>query len=371
MKFYNYNPPSEISECVSASMLKVIQEGQFIGGPQVMKFEELFGAYTGSNEVVTCGNGLDALSLCILDLNLPPESNIGVSGHTFFATWLAILNSGHIPIGIDADIQNLQMSTSSLKETLDRENLRAVIYVHMHGILGDIKSIAEICKSFSIPLIEDCAQAHGLKLETKHVGTFGDFGAFSFYPTKNLPALGDAGAIITSNKNLDLIRSKANYGWKIHDREKHETIGINSRMDTIQAAVLNVNLEYLDSFNLHRKRIAEMYIEVLEQSSQIHSLPIDTQSVWHHFPIRVERRREFSDFLESRQIPWKIHYATPCHLQPAYLKTLSSSSSSRSLQEVEEISKTILSLPLHPWMTDEEVQMVTHALRDWITLNES
>jgi dTDP-3-amino-2,3,6-trideoxy-4-keto-D-glucose/dTDP-3-amino-3,4,6-trideoxy-alpha-D-glucose/dTDP-2,6-dideoxy-D-kanosamine transaminase len=369
MKFFSYNPSTPVSEKVFTEIQRVINSGQFIGGLDVLKFEEAFGDYTGSSEVATCGNGLDALMLCINDLDLPEKSKIAVSGHTFFASWLAVLNSGHMPVGVDTNLGNLQMSTLALEETIRKEEIKAVVYVHMHGIMGDIQLIADICKSFSIPLIEDCAQAHGLRLETKHAGTFGDYGAFSFYPTKNLPALGDGGAVISLRKKLDSVRTRSNYGWFPGDRDVNRVNGINSRLDTIQAVILKVHLENLDAFNLRRTQIAEKYSEVLQKSIHIDCLSKETQNVWHHFPIRLNKRDLFRKYLSARNIPTQIHYPIPCHLQPAYLNTLTPNSKMNHLPNTELISKTIVSLPLHPWLTDDEVELVTLGLKEWIQLN--
>lgn len=365
MKFYKYDPLQLYRNELQEKFLTVLDCGQFIGGREVATFEREFGNYTNTVEVVACGNGLDALKLAILDLNLPKQSKIGVSGHTFFATWLAILDCGHIPIGIDANLENLQMDVSKLQECLEvNPDISAVIYVHMHGILGPIEEVAKYCHDREIYLIEDCAQAHGLRAG-QHVGTFGDFGAFSFYPTKNLPALGDAGAIISKKRELKKIRSMANYGWTTDSKEVHEIVGFNSRLDSLQAGFLNVHLKYLDQLNLKRSKIASQYLESLQLSNSIRCVEAKV-SVWHHFPVLVSDREKFVNFLNSRNIPHQIHYPVPCHLQPAYLKFNFSSKGAQNLQNAYSISQQILSLPIHPWMSDQEVNFVQNALLEWI-----
>ena len=365
MRFFNYAPGDEVLQQVSKRISKVIRDGQFIGGEEVGLFEAKFAQFTASSEVVSCGNGLDALSLCLMDLDLPQGSRIAVSGHTFFATWLAILNAGFVPVGVDADILNLQMDPHALAAMLPSGDISAVIYVHMHGIMGDIQEISRLCSENSIPLIEDCAQAHGLKIDGKHVGTFGDYGAFSFYPTKNLPALGDAGAVVSAKNSLRLLRARANYGWMPGERDKHEILGVNTRLDTLQAGILNVHLEFLDAFNVRRGNIAREYSEAIIDAPSIQGIPIGSVSVWHHFPVRVWDRDKFIDFMRSRNVPTQIHYPTPCHQQPALLKSTSIAKLSVALPNVEEISRTIVSLPMHPWLTGSEVDLVVSALREW------
>lgn len=365
MRFFSYPSKGEMSEKVMHRISTVISQGQFIGGVEVAMFEKSFATYTGASDTVTCGNGLDALSLALQNIQLPNGSRVAVSGHTFFATWLAILNAGHVPVGVDADLVNLQMNPQQLRETLRLKNIQAVVYVHMHGILGEIEEIAGICTEFSVPLIEDCAQAHGLRSASKHVGTFGEYGAFSFYPTKNLPALGDGGAVISDKHGLEIVRSRANYGWLANNRDKHEILGVNSRLDSIQAAILNVHLEYLESLNACRKWIAEQYLEVISGSKLINSIDSEAKSVWHHFPIRVENRLNFIEFMKRRDIPVQIHYLIPCHLQPAFLESQKEMEDTDNLKNVEEISRTIVSLPLHPWLTEEEIRLVVDSLRDW------
>jgi dTDP-4-amino-4,6-dideoxygalactose transaminase len=366
MKFFNYAPDDEIARQVSERISKVIHDGQFVGGQEVLLFETNFAKYTGSSEVVSCGNGLEALTLALLELDLSQGSRVAVSGHTFFATWLAILNAGFMPVGVDANLEDLQMSPESLRAVLDNENISAVIYVHMHGILGDIQKISELCRDKSVPLIEDCAQAHGLNFEGKHVGTFGNYGAFSFYPTKNLPALGDAGAVISVEKPLQNLRARANYGWMPGDRDKHEILGMNSRLDTLQAGILNVHLQHLDSFNSLRSKIAHRYNEAILDANNIQGINKDSISVWHHFPVRTLDREAFVMFMNSRNVPTQIHYQTPCHQQPAYLKKKPNTNAQESFPNVEEISRTIVSLPMHPWLNDGEVDLVVDALVEWV-----
>jgi dTDP-4-amino-4,6-dideoxygalactose transaminase len=367
MNYYNFRPNDDHKRELIAAFERVLNSGQFIGGAEVLEFEANFRKFTSALEAAACGNGLDALTLIIRNLDLPIGSRIAVSGHTFFATWLSILSAGHIPIGVDTSLENLQMCPLELRKVLEDNNIAAVVYVHMHGILGEIEEIARMCNEFGVPLIEDCAQAHGLKSNEKHVGVFGDFGAFSFYPTKNLPALGDAGIVISKQTSLSNIRTLANYGWTKEDRISHQNIGMNSRLDAVQAAILNVNLSRLEQLNLKREKIAKNYLDVLQYSKEIKSFNFLGKSVWHHFPILVPRREEFQRFMTDLKIPTQIHYPKPCHQQPAYLNSTSNPIVESKLKNTELVSRTILSLPIHPWMTEDEITQVQESLEQWIS----
>lgn len=346
---------------------EVIREGIFVGGTSVGRFEKEFSLLTGAESTVGCANGFDALKLSIRTLNLSPGAQIAVSAHTFFATWLAIIEEGFVPIGIDAQISTGQMDPKKLHKALEN-NLRieAVIYAHMHGIAGEIEEIARLCKERQLALIEDCAQAHGLRISGRHVGTFGDFGAFSFYPTKNVPAFGDSGCVISSQNYEVKLRALGNYGWESGNRDKHLYRAFNSRLDTLQAAILLVSLKYLRQNNRKRAKIASIYAGCLKGSSTITVLGEENDSVWHHFPILTEKRDQLIDFLESRGVPCQIHYKTPCHLQPLMKKlNLSIDYTEGDFPVTEKLSKEILSLPMHPWITKSEIKLVEESLKEW------
>lgn len=365
MKFYSYQPDYDLKIRINREINELISASEFIGGKYVQEFEKQFAYYTNAENVVSCASGLDALFLSLKALNLADNSKIAVSGHTFFATWLAILNAGHQPIGVDVDLSNLQMDPEALRKVIDEHQIAAVIYVHMHGFLGDIEKVKDICNTAGTPLIEDCAQAHGLRLGTRHVGTFGAFGAFSFYPTKNLPALGDGGAVISKSNSLDLIRSRANYGWTNGNREEHHTLALNSRLDSLQACILSEHLKLLEEWNGKRRQIADEYRSVLMKSKSL-VVPSGMQaSVWHHFPILTNQRNRFLCYLDERKIPFQIHYPKPSHLQPAYLNSPHSFNQSMNLKNTELISKNIVSLPLHPWVEKEHLDYVLEALFEW------
>lgn len=371
MNYFNYDLKFRDYSHLIFTYISSLKEGRFVGGSQVSEFECNFANYVESDAVIGCANGLDAIRLSIRTLKLPANSKIAVSAHTFFATWLAILEEGHIPVGVDADINNGQMDLVELLAVLNSHpDIAAVIYVHMHGIAGEIENISEVCKAKSIALIEDCAQAHGLRINGKHVGTFGEFGAFSFYPTKNLPAFGDAGSVVTSATNEEIVRSFANYGWHNSDRDKHWKLGLNSRLDSIQAGILSYWIKRLDGYNKKRILIASMYHEAIQGSKNLKSIGLGRESVWHHFPLLTSNRSEFLKFLESREIPFQIHYKTACHLQPV-IRNIPKTAHYKEgdFPHAEKLANEIVSLPNHPWMKKAEICKVKAALRDWVAKN--
>lgn len=350
----------------------VINDGQFVQGRHVRNFEQMFAAMHGSRDVVSCGNGLDALRIAIRALSLAPGSRIAVSAHTFFATWLAILEEGHIPIGVDVSLNNGQMSTEQLEEILAAYNdIKAVVYVHMHGILGDIGRVVEICKTRVIPLIEDCAQAHGLSNHGNFAGTFGRYGCYSFYPTKNLFALGDAGCVTVNDGSEEIVRSLANYGWDGNSREIHSRLGLNSRLDTLQAAYLTFWLKKLALLNDKRRKLALFYLEHIPDTSNLKVLGRYSQSVWHHFPLLVRNRDKFREFMLKKGISTQVHYKVACHLQPIVKEKYQATNfSPLKLPNAEQIALKQVSLPMNPWVRNAERNKVVKAVEEWLTQEE-
>lgn len=363
--FYHMDFDSELKSRIKDAIFSVVMDGQFIGGSPVTNFEQNFTDYLNTSETAGCGNGLDALELAINSLNLPASSKIAVSAHTFFATWLAIINCGHVPVGIDADIRTYQMNPSELKKTLKRiPEIRAVIYVHMHGLAGPIQEISDLCLDSNIPLIEDCAQAHGLWFGENHAGTFGDYGTFSFYPTKNLPAFGDAGCVVSGSHDLATIRAMANYGWYFPDRVKHKISGRNSRLDSIQAAILGLLLQELPKFNDARRSIAKKYYEKLINIDKFMLPLFHENNVWHHFPIQVTNRDGLCSYLEERGIPYQINYAIPCSKQEAYIESAFEKVHTDS-PVADLLSQNALCLPINPWIKEEHLDRIINALHEW------
>lgn len=365
MQFYKFRFGLHVRMQLLAVTNRVLKQGQFVLGNQVAEFENKFANSIGVESVIGCANGLDALKLALRALDLSKSSLIAVPAHTFFATWLAILEEGHIPVGVDVDLSTGQMSLESLQQCVKKyEQLQAVIYVHMHGIAGELGQIAELCAQSRIALIEDCAQAHGLNIDNRAAGSYGEFAAFSFYPTKNLPAFGDAGCVATSQNNEEKLRILSNYGWKTGDRDKHWVAGLNSRMDSLQAAFLNYNFSKLLKQNQMREKIAKKYNSI--QSKRYRVLGINSPSVWHHYVVLVKNQATFRKFMLDRGIPTQVHYQTPCHLQPLISESKLPLDYKRGdFPNTEYISSHAVSIPLHPWLKKREITRVINSLKAW------
>lgn len=353
--FFNFNNVlAEIKTDWLNGIENVIDSGQYIGGPAVTKFEKKYADYSNADYCVGVANGLDAITLSLKALDLPKSSLVAVPAHTFIATWLAVDQAGHIPVGIDVDQNGLIDLESLESESL---SISAVIPVHLHGQTVDMPRIINWAKTNNIRIIEDCAQAHGAELGGKKVGTWGDLGAFSFYPTKNLGALGDAGGVLTNSGILaDRVRTLANYGAIKDNKYTYSDLGVNSRLDPIQASVLNANLPYLDSWNTRRKANSRRYIENLKDLNL--KIMGDEKSVWHHFAILVENREKLRERLKSLGIGTEIHYPNLASTAYSGLKH----TKKQEFRNAEFISRSILSLPMSPWLTEQEIDYVCESL---------
>ena len=357
VKFFDFNeaPSSLKSQWIEATH-KVVSSGQFIGGSYVAEFEEGFANYLGTNHVVGVGNGFDALVLALKVLGVGEDDFVAVPAHTFIATWWAVVAVGATPIGIDCDNRGL-MNLDILEKS--NHKFKAVMPVHIHGQMVDMRRLMNWANKHSIYVIEDCAQAHGASLENKKAGTWGHVNAFSFYPTTNLGALGDAGAIATSNSELALrARSIGNYGSKPNNKYFYQQYGVNSRLDPIQAAILTVNLKYLDSWNKRRQEIAEKY------NTEVKSLGYEsletTESVWHHFILKSKNQALSQKELLKLGIGTDLHYPTCAQNTYFDLGGLKLSNSPKATTLAHET----ISLPISQWMKDESVQLVIDALNN-------
>ena len=336
---------------------KVVLTDSLIDGDSVRAFEEKFANFIGTDHCLGVGNGLDALFLILSALEISKGDKVAVQAHTFIATWLAVLKVGAIPIGIDVDDSG-QMNLDELEKHVD---LKCVIVVHMHGRSCDLPRLKNWTDSNAVFLIEDCAQAHGLAYNEKRAGSWGVASAFSFYPTKNLFALGDAGAICSSNKEI-IVKCKkiSRYGTSADNKYKHALNGINSRLDSIHAAVLSYSINYLDEWNLSRNRIASLYD--LNLSEKIVK-PKLTNSVNHHYDIKINNRNVFRNRLLEKGIGTEIHY--PINASHEVLGTLAN-----NFPIASWISDHTLSLPISPWQDDEDTQSVIDTVNTLIKSSE-
>lgn len=326
-----------------------LNNGWYILGNEVSLFEQEFAHYNESKQVVGVANGLEALILSLKCLDLKPGSEVIVPSNTYIATILAILNCNLTPVLVEPNINTYNIDPHKIKEVIT-SNTVALIIVHLYGQCCQMDLIIDIVQEHNLFLIEDCAQAHGAKFKNKKAGTFGDFGAFSFYPTKNLGALGDAGAIIPkSEEYAKTLRRLRNYG---SDKKYHnELIGTNSRLDELQAAYLRVKLPYLDQINGHKRMLADIYLKNLKSNFILPEESDEQYHTFHIFNIRHKKRDELQEYLRKNGIGTEIHYPVAPHHQKALKKLFNNMTFPIS----EEIHKTTLSLPCSFSHTEEEI----------------
>jgi dTDP-4-amino-4,6-dideoxygalactose transaminase len=339
---------------------QVVEGGQFIGGPQVRKFEENWAAHVGVKYAIGVGNGLDGLVIALRVLGIGPGDTVAVPAHTFIATWNAVKLVGATPIGIDVD--DLGLIDLDILESLEID-VKCVIPVHMHGAMVDMQRLSTWAKKKQIFLIEDASQAHLSTISGLRAGQAADVGVFSLYPTKNLGALGDAGIVVTDDGDLaSKIRSIANYGASSDDKYVHEVFGVNSRLDPIQAAILNINLGFLDAWNARRKEIAQLYIANVNEHSSLKIMNKSLlSSVWHHFPIVSDERDRLLLHLKSSGISSEIHYPRTAAEEYFEITGLAKIDFPRA----QRLAKTILSLPISPWHSDDEILKVCDVLNTY------
>ena len=335
-----------------------LRSGWYILGENVKEFEGNFSKFNNSNFTIGVASGLDALHLSISSLNLEPGSEIIVPSNTYIATILAIINNGFTPVLVEPDIQSYNIDPNKIEDKITSKT-KAIIVVHLYGKACQMDAITNIVKKHSLFLVEDCAQAHGAKFKGDTVGNFGDFGAFSFYPTKNLGALGDAGAITTNNiENNEKIKTLRNYGSDVKYHNK--VLGYNSRLDEIQAYFLSIKLKSLNLITEHKRGLAKLYFDNLSNEFIKPVSDDDYHDVFHIFNIRHENRNKIKEYLLNKGIYTEIHYPIAPHKQEA-LKDFSKIIKS-DFPISEEIHNTTLSLPISIGTTEDEVLRVCEAL---------
>ncbi len=334
----------------------ILDSGCYLLGPQNELFEQHFSKYCETKYCIGVGNGLEALSLIIKAYGFSNGDEIIVPANTYIASILAISYNGCTPILVEPDINTYNINPDLIEEKIT-EKTKAIMVVHLYGQAVEMEKIWELAKKYNLKIIEDAAQAHGAFYQGKRVGSLGDASGFSFYPGKNLGCFGDGGGVTTDDKELaDKIRALRNYGSKIKYYNIYQ--GINSRLDEIQAGILDVKLPYLDSDNQRRREIAHYYLENIQNDEIILRKPYDEKAnVWHIFPIRTQKRNELQEYLKQNDIQTLIHYPIPPHKQLAYKEL-----NNLVLPITEEIHNTILSLPISPVMTDTEVERVVEVV---------
>lgn len=348
---------------LDAAALRVLRSGWYILGQEMRSFEEEFARYCGAAHCVAVGNGTEALHLALRALELPADAEVITVANAGSYEAIAIKQAGLAPRFADVDEQTHNMSPASLAAAITPRT-RAILPVHLYGRPAALHEIMAIAEQHDLAVIEDCAQSHGARIGDQMTGTFGQMGCFSFYPTKNLGALGDAGAIITNDPKLaDKLRRLRVYGW---DRKYHNADpgGINSRLDEVQAAFLRVKLPMLDRWNAERRERAMWYNDLLKNVQGI-SLPDHAPGhVQHLYVIQVHggRRDALKTALAEQGIGTDIHYPLPTHLQPAFDDL---GYEAGELPVTERLAETVLSLPCYPELTRPEVEAVCGAVRRW------
>lgn len=360
--FVSFEPMhKEIEEEILNKFKEVYEKNLFIQGKEVNKLEEEFAAFCGAKYCIGCGNGLDALYLILRGYDIGQGDEVVVPSNTYIATALAVSYTGAKPVFVEPDLQTYNINSELIEKAITK-NTKAIMAVHLYGQPADMDKINEIAMKHDLRVIEDSAQAHGALYKRKRTGTLGDAAGFSFYPGKNLGALGDAGAVVTNHKELaDKIRAIGNYG---SDRKYHHIYkGTNSRLDEVQAAFLRIKLRNLDKWNADRRKIAQKYIDGINNPNIIKPIEADyAKHVWHLFVVRTEKRDEFETYLKENGIGTTIHYPIPMHMQGAYEEL---NVKKGTLPIAEKISKEVISLPMWFGMKNEEVEYVIEKINNW------
>lgn len=337
--------------------LSVLRSGWYVLGNEVKTFEERFAEYTGASYCVGLASGLDALWIGCKMLGIGPGDEVIVQANTYIASVMGISMNGATPIFTEPD-EYFQIDADKIEEKIT-EKTKAIMVVHLYGHVADMDKIVSLCKKYNLKLIEDCAQSHGATYKGKMTGTFGDVGCFSFYPSKNLGAFGDAGALVTNDPKIaEETRIYRNYGSE--KRYYNKVVGANSRLDELQAGLLNVRLSHMDEITEERKRLCANYTSRLcNPSIYLPKERENTSTVWHQYVIRCDRREELIAYLNEKQIGTIIHYPIPPHLSEAYQYL---GHKKGEFPITENYADTVLSIPLYNGMTEEEQQYVIDAI---------
>ncbi|HEU0176380.1 MAG TPA: DegT/DnrJ/EryC1/StrS family aminotransferase [Blastocatellia bacterium] len=368
----------EIDEAVR----QTLDSGRYILGGQVSEFEREFAAYLGAKRCVGVANGTDALHLALRAVGVGAGDVIITVAHTAVATVAAVEMAGATPLLVDIDPATFTISPEAVEDAIrncrDRPRahqigrigrIKAIAPVHLYGRPADMRAICDIARRYDLKVVEDCAQAHGATMQaiggmgSFKVGVFGDAAAFSFYPTKNLGALGDGGAVVTNDAEVaERVALLREYGWR--ERYVSDQPGFNSRLDELQAAVLRVKLKYLDEENARRREIARVYdVRLATTSLRLPERPAGVESVYHQYVARCDERDGLREHLRERGVETLVHYPVPVHLQPAYRTRVTVHRG--ALPATEQAARQVLSLPMHAQLSDEQVERVCDAIIRW------
>ncbi len=356
-----------IKQEIDEAIQRVVNSTAFINGPEVEQFAEELSKFLGGSHVIPCANGTDALQIAMMALQLKRDDEVILPVHTYVATAEVIALLGLKPVFVDVDPDTFNIDTVQVEKKITRKT-KAIVPVHLYGQCADMESLLKIANEHGLHLIEDNAQALGADFifkdgTTKKAGTIGTIGTTSFFPSKNLGCFGDGGAIICNDRALaSSIKMIANHGQK--KKYHHDVIGVNSRLDTLQAAILLVKLKYLNEYTTRRREVATFYDTHIK--AQEVCLPFRSSfstHVFHQYTLKVEKRDELKVFLEARGIPTMIYYPVPLHLQPPYSV---GGLGKGSFSVTEELSKKLISLPIHTEMTTEELGHITESINSFL-----
>jgi dTDP-4-amino-4,6-dideoxygalactose transaminase len=353
---------ADIADSIADDISAVIESSKFVNGPQVADFESAFAEYCGTDQCVGLASGLDALRLALTALGLGPGAEVVVPAMTFVATWEAVSQVGAVPVPVDVSEEDYALDVAAVEAALGPRTA-AVMPVHLYGQMADVDTLAALCERHSVPLIEDAAQAHGASRSGRRAGASGRASAFSFYPGKNLGAMGDAGALVTDDAALAArVRALREHGQ--YRKYEHDEIGWTARLDTIQAAVLARKLPLLDGWNAERSSIAALYEHALAGVGDLllPSVPAGSEPVWHLYVIRTADPVALADHLTADGIGTGRHYPEPPHLSRAYA---SLGYSKGAFPVAEALASECLSLPIFPGMTESQALRVADSVVSW------
>ncbi len=349
----------ELKSDIDNAVARTTASAWYLLGNELAKFETAFATYCGAKHCIGVANGLEALSLILKAYNIGPGDEVIVPSNTFIATWLAVSHVGATPIPVEPNPDTFNIDPNFI-ETAITSKTKAIMPVHLYGLAAEMEPINRIAQKYQLKVIEDAAQAHGAIYQEKRTGNLADAASFSFYPGKNLGAFGDGGAITTNDDSLaNKLKMLRNYGSSI--KYHHEMKGYNSRLDELQAAVLNVKLKHIDEWNSRRQKVADIYLNELNNLPIVlPQAPNKTQHVWHLFVIRTPRRDELQEHLQKNGVQTLIHYPIAPHKQTAY-----SEMNHISLPVSEKIHREVLSLPMGPHLKTHDTEKIIHIIKQF------
>lgn len=350
---------NELKDEIKNAIERVVDSNWFIDGKELSNFEDNFAKYCGTKYCVGCGNGLDGLTLALRAMGVKKDDEVIIPSHTFIATALAVSNIGAKPVFVEVKEDDYTINPEKIEEKITNKT-KVIIAVHLYGQCADMDEINKIAKKYNLYVLEDAAQAHGALYKGRKAGSLGDAAEFSFYPGKNLGAMGDAGCVVTNNDEIaNKVKMLRNYGSI--KKYCHEEKGVNSRLDEIQAAVLNVKLNSLDKWNEFRRNVADKYISgIINQKIKLPKVSEYNEHVWHLFVVEVDDREKFMNYLKENNISSLIHYPTAISKQKAY-----SEYDNLDLPIALEKANKVVSLPMYYGLTDDEINYVIEVINNY------